>query len=365
VESFKALSAKYRFILLDDLASLKSYKRFKEAFYQNMFPDIHTRPFVVLITQPTDDISGLADHYSKTNLNYFSIPEVMKLYPKMSKVDILGLCALSGGIPAIANEYDIGLDFENNVRKMLKPSSAFTTLMPELMLKHLRKLEKHHHILCAIANGNIRIGQISRFTGFANNKCDNYLKGLIDKGFVTADKIITKGGIETTAYRITNSYYRLWHKYVFPNRSSLRLEDGELTDRIVTDVSKAEIHRFHLRKAFAWMNALFKNDLWRTFRSLKDIPYAPKIVKEDRFQYSFDAIVRHKQRAIFVKVFKNPLESCTKKELEKLRYAVSLVNEYEDSHVYLFTKRRFSDYAVSQSARDETLNLVEVDRLKY
>jgi hypothetical protein len=52
-------------------------------------------------------------------------------------------------------------------------------------------------------------------------------------------------------------------------------------------------------------------------------------------------------------------------ELIKLQRAVSLVNEYDDSHVYLFTKRRFSDYAVSQAAKDKVLSLVEVDRLKY
>jgi len=365
VESIRALADKFKFVLLDDLASLATYKRFKEAFYDNMFPDIHTRPFVLLITQPTEDVSGLADHYSKISLDYFSIPEVMKLYPKLSKIDILGLCALSGGIPAILNEYFPEFDFDGNVRKWLKPSSVFVTLMPELMLKHFRRHENYHHILCAIANGNFRVGQISKFTGFTHNKSDNYLARLIDNGFVTADKVITKSGIEKTVYRVSNSYYRLWHKYIFPNRSAIQLGDDELVSQIVASVSDTEIHRFHLRKAFVWMNAVYKQKLWMSFRNTKGVVYAPKTIREGGFQYYFDAIARHKQRVIFVKVFKNPLENCTQTELEKLRYAVSLINEYEDSHVYIFAKRRFSDYAVAQAAKDETLNLVEVDRLKY
>jgi len=364
-EAFKKLSSEYKFVLLDDLASLANYKRFKEAFYDNMFPDIHTRPFVLLITNPTEDVGGLADRYVKTKLDYFSIPEVMKLCPKLSKINILGLCALSGGIPAILNEYSPEIDFEGNVRKWLKPSSTFVAHMPELMLKHFRKTENYHHILCAIANGNFRVGQISKFTGFTHNKCDNYLARLIDNGFVTADKVISKSGIEKTVYRIANSYYRLWHKYVLPNRSAIQLGEDKLISQIVAGISDTEIHRFHLRKAFMFMNAVFKQKLWMSFRNTKGIAYAPKTIKEGRFQYTFDAIVKHKHKAIFIKVFKNPLENCARAELDRLLRAISLINEYEDSHIYLFTKRRFSDYAVSKAAKDDVLNLVEIDRLKY
>jgi len=364
-ESIRALSNKYKYILLDDIGGIAGSKRFIEAFCDNMFPDIHTRPFIVLVTQQTEDVNGLADHYVKTSLDYFSIPEVMKLYPKLSKVDILGLCALSGGIPAILNEYSPELDFGSNVCKLLKPSSTFVALAPHMMQKHFRRPENYHHILCAIANGNFRVGQISKFTGFTNNKCDNYLTRLIDNGFVTAEKVITKSGVEKTVYRVSNSYYRLWHKYIFPNRSAIQLGDDELISQIVASISDTEIHRFHLRKAFLWMNAVFKQKLWMSFRITKGIAYAPKTIKEGRFQYTFDAVVKHKHKAIFVRVFKNPLENCARAELDRLLRAVSLINEYEDSHIYLFTKRRFSDYAVSKAAKDDVLNLVEVDRLKY
>ena len=113
------------------------------------------------------------------------------------------------------------------------------------------------------------------------------------------------------------------------------------------------------------MNAVFKQKLWMSFRNTKGVIYAPKTIKDGRFQYTFDAVVRHKHKAIFVKVFKNHLENCARAELDRLLRAVSLINEYEDSHIYLFTKRRFSDYAVSKAAKDDMLNLIEVDRLKY
>jgi AAA+ ATPase superfamily predicted ATPase len=365
VEAIMAVARDYKYVLLDDIASLATYKRFKEAFYQNMMTNIHTRPFVVLITQPIEDVTGLADNYKETHLNYFSIPEVIKLYPKLPKVDILGLCAISGGIPTVFREYDRELSFENNLRKLLKPDSAFINLLPELLLKHFRKTENYHHLLCAIAHGNHRVGKIGKFTGFTLNKCDRYLAELVAHGFVKANKLIFKNGRGSTAYRITNNYFLLWHKYVFQNRSGIQLEDEELTNRIVKSIIDIEIHEFHLKKSFLLMNARFKRDLWMNFRNMKKVVYSPQTLSDYGTMLTFDAVARNKQKMLFVKVFKDPLESCATSKLNELRQAVSLVNEYEDSYVYIFTKRRFSDYAVSRAARDNVLKLVEVDRLKY
>ena len=97
----KSISKKYKIILFDDLSFVSSYKRFQKAFYDNMITNIHARPFVVFIIQPIDDITSFADKYIEINIDYFSITEVMKLYPKLSKFDALGLYAMSGGIPKI------------------------------------------------------------------------------------------------------------------------------------------------------------------------------------------------------------------------------------------------------------------------
>ena len=97
----------------------------------------------------------------------------------------------------------------------------------------------------------------------------------------------------------------------------------------------------------------------------EDILYAPKMVVKGKFRYAFDAIARKDEKAVFIKVFENPLKNCGRDELGKLRHAMTLANEYYDSHAYIFTKRRFSDYAVYEAARDENISLVEVDRLKF
>jgi hypothetical protein len=42
-----------------------------------------------------------------------------------------------------------------------------------------------------------------------------------------------------------------------------------------------------------------------------------------------------------------------------------LVNKYYDSHIFLFSKRRFSNYAAQQASLDEVFSFVEVERLKF
>ena len=225
-DSLKAVSKGFKIVLLDNLASVSSYKRFRKAFYDYMIPNINARPFIVLITQPTDDISGLADKYATLNVDYLTVPDVVKLFPKLPKVDILGLCAVSGGIPKILYEYEASKSFEDNIRSMLNPSSAFCTFMPELLTHSFRKPESYHYILCAIANGNHSVSDIGKFTGFTYNKCDNYLAGLIDCGFVKQEKVKSKRGAEKTAYKLTNSYFMLWYLYIYKNRTELQLGSG-------------------------------------------------------------------------------------------------------------------------------------------
>jgi hypothetical protein len=104
---------------------------------------------------------------------------------------------------------------------------------------------------------------------------------------------------------------------------------------------------------------------WESFRISEKIVYSPKTIEKGGFIYTFDAICRNFEKAVFVKVFSDPLENCKKDELDKIQKAVLLVNKYYDSRIFIFTKRRFSDYAAQQAPLDEVVSFVEVERLKY
>ena len=364
-DSLKTAAGMFEVVILDDLASLTTYRRFHKAFYAHMFPNKHSRPLAILIEPPSECVKGIADNYFEISMGYFSVQEVMKLYPTLPKADILGLCTVSGGIAAMLKEYDVQLDFEGNFRNMLKPDCGFIKLMPELLRKCFHRPENYHRILCAITHGNVRMGEIGKFTGFALNKCDNYLSRLIGYGFVKTEKVMSKRGAEKTVHRITNSYCLIWHKYIFQEQSAIQLGNQELIDSIVRRVINTEIHDFHLQKAFKLVNERFQYELQMSFCTVKNIEYNPQTVQGDGFEFTFDAIVRYNHKAIFVKVYQDPLENVKKEGLLRLRQAISLANSYLDSYIYIFTKRRFSDYAVAAAAKDDILRLVEVERLKY
>jgi hypothetical protein len=360
-ETIKAVSKEYKYILLDDLASISSYKRLRKAFYDHMITDLNTRPFVVLITQSSDDISGLADRLVSFNIDYFCITEIAKLFPKTQ--DILGLCTISGGIPKILREYEKSKTFEDNLRIMLNPSSAFCEVMQELLSRCFRRPENYHYILCAIANGSHSVSEIGKFTRFPYNKCDNYLAGLIDCGFIKTEKVVSKRGAEKTAYKLTNNYFKLWHLYVYNNRTEIQLENEAVINGIIQDFVVKEIHAFHLQKAFEYANEKF-HDMWTSFGIKENVIYNPQVVSKGKFRYTFDAIARNNNKAVFIKVLENPQDNCGRDEFETIRKAVELANTYYESCVFIFAKGNFSEYAVKEAASDDAVRLVRVEQLK-
>ena len=81
----------------------------------------------------------------------------------------------------------------------------------------------------------------------------------------------------------------MWYLYVYHNQTEIRLGNDELISDIVKSSVDKEIHEFHIRKAFIVANERIGN-----------------------FSYTFDAIVRNDDKAIFLKVFADPLENLKK-----------------------------------------------------
>ena len=324
-----------------------------------MMPAGKNRPFVALIAQPNEDISGLADAYDEIWLDYFNIPETMKLYPEIAKYNALTVCAITGGIPAIMREYAPKMSGADNLTAMLAPGSDFVRQMPRLLSRYFRRPENYHRILHAIANDNHSVSEIGKFTGFTYNKCDNYLAGLITCGMVKMHKVNSKHGAEKSAYTLTNNYFKLWYKYVFGKQTEIQLGNAELVQSITKHIVTQEIHAFHLQQALKHANKHLRGKLWVSFEISEKLVHTPQTVGE----ITFDGIVRNGDKAVFVKVFEDPDENCGKAQLEQIRDAVSKITAYYDSHVFVYTKRRFSDYAVAEAANDGSLQLVELERL--
>ena len=364
-DSFTAVTKHYKVIILDDLTSISSYNRFHTAFYEKMFPKRLSRPFVVLIAQPTDNVAGLADRYERLELTYLNISEVMDMFPNYTKYDALSVSAISGGIPEILQEIKPDYSLEYNLQKILNPTSAFINFMPRLLSQYFRKPDNYHYILSAIAHGSHSISEIGKFTGFAYNKCDNYLAGLIDCGIVIPDDVVSKRGAKKTAYNLTNNYFRLWYRYIYWSQSDIQLEVTPVINKIVKSIIDMEVQVFYLQKVFEYVNKRINSyDMQIGFNILSDLVYEPYIVNNGNNEFTFDSIGRNKEMAVMVKILNEPEDSCRKETFETIRKAAALVNEYYNSHVYIFAKKRFSDYAVKEASKDEAITLVGIEQLR-
>ena len=76
------------------------------------------------------------------------------------------------------------------------------------MNESFRTPESYNTLLYAMAKGYNRIGEIAKFSGFPKNKCDKYIKALIEHGLV----IKVPGENGHTKYLPANTYLTLWYK---------------------------------------------------------------------------------------------------------------------------------------------------------
>lgn len=104
--------------------------------------------------------------------------------------------------------YDDELSFEDNVKSFLHTDSPFYRLAASWMNESFRTPESYNTLLYAMANGCNHIGEIAKFSGFPKNKCDKYIKALIEHGFV----IKAPGENGHTKYLPANTYLTLWYK---------------------------------------------------------------------------------------------------------------------------------------------------------
>ncbi len=74
---------------------------------------------------------------------------------------------------------------------------------------------------------------------------------------------------------------------------------------IVEHIIPKEIHAFHIEKAFAPANQKIRWRLWEGFGISGKVTLSLEIIKKGEFSYTFDAIVKNDDRAIFINVLKD------------------------------------------------------------
>ena len=143
----------------------------------------------------------------EVEIRCFSMPQLADICSLPDETAAKFYC-LTGAVPALLSLYDNKQSFEDNVRAFLRTDLPFYRLAASWMSESFRTPESYNTLLYAMSNGYNRIGDIAKFSGFPKNKCDKYIKALIEHGLV----IKAPGENRHTKYLPANTYLTLWYK---------------------------------------------------------------------------------------------------------------------------------------------------------
>ena len=353
------LAQSRRIFIFDDLDEIMPERDFTSALQSYMDDPDRRRVFLVLIHTTGKPLIPLSLLCKDIRTTYGSIADTKKAHPNRTGTEIVELFTLSGGIPQIADEFHGELPVEETVAKLLSSGSRFRSFAWEVLSAQFRRPETYAFLLHALALGNGRISEVGKFTGYAYNKCDKYIKALMEAGLVAAVIRDNK-----TAYEIVNPYLKIWFQYIYPNRRVIETGAfmGTELAEMLAEVRKKDVPAAFTAACFATLGNRISGDLPLALR--RAVKYQPMTVTAGGADYTFDYAARHQGKAVFVKIFHDGEQNVGKEEFEVLEKAVMACHPYYDSQIYLFAKRRFSDYLVHE-ASNGIVKLFNLERLRF
>lgn len=173
--------------------------------------------------------------------------DAIQFVPHYSSLDKITTYAVLGGIPHYLKQFDDSLSLGENIRiNILSRGSILYSEVEFLMRQELRETATYNAIIEAVAMGNTRMNDIHQKTQIEKTKLSVYLKNLIDLGVLTrefpvADGVKAQANIQRGVYQVTDSFFRFWYAFVFPNLSELEAGDAEGVWRYVV---KPELDRY-------------------------------------------------------------------------------------------------------------------------
>ena len=180
----------------------------KDDFYAalNNFLESDSKTTVILLGRPWET-PPIPCREIKSS--YLSMPQLADICSLPDETAAKLYC-LTGAIPALLSLYNSELSFEDNVKSFLHTDSPFYRFAASWMNESFRTPESYNTLLYAMANGYNRIGEIAKFSGFPKNKCDKYIKALIDADFYGKPLPSCGGKSVPNIFEKIKPYFKKW-----------------------------------------------------------------------------------------------------------------------------------------------------------
>ncbi len=133
------------------------------------------------------------------------------------------LYGVTGGIPEYLSRINADLSMDENMIQLFFEESGRLFEEPvNLMKRELKEPMTYHSIISAIASGASKMNEIATKTGLETSGCSNQIASLISLEIVRRETPITEPVTSRkTLYRLSDSMYLFWYRFVRPNASSI------------------------------------------------------------------------------------------------------------------------------------------------
>ena len=166
----------------------------------------------------------------------FTLFEARPMLTSWPAEDAAVLYGITGGVPEYLSRLNPDRGVDENIRELFFRDSGRLFEEPVNLLKQeLREPASYHSILTAIAAGASRLNEIAQKSGLETSGCSVQLQSLISLGIVCREVPVTeKETSRRSIYRLEDSMFRFWYRFVRPNRGSISMGLGDVVyDQIV------------------------------------------------------------------------------------------------------------------------------------
>ncbi|MBQ8189703.1 MAG: ATP-binding protein [Lachnospiraceae bacterium] len=166
--------------------------------------------------------------------------DICKLYPDYPKTNLFILYSILGGIPGLWNFLDMSLDVRANIEQFILSDRSYMRHVGYLYcMESLRESGVYDTILSAMAQGNTKLNDLNKMTGYSRAKISVYLKTLMEQEQIEKVYSIECDGAENAKkgiYEIYNSFTDFWFTFIYPHEKELMLlTPEEYYDRYIKE----------------------------------------------------------------------------------------------------------------------------------
>lgn len=152
--------------------------------------------------------------------NFFESRQMLSGFSKEEQAILYGV---TGGIPEYLTRINCNISMHENIIDLFFDESGRLFEEPvNLMKQELKEPMTYHSIISAIASGASKLNEIATKTGLETSGCSNQLTSLIALGIVSKETPMTEPETSRrTLYRLGDTMYLFWYRFVRPNTSSI------------------------------------------------------------------------------------------------------------------------------------------------